>query len=346
MYVKLCPQCGYQLARKAKRCDWCKSPVKKKTPFLIYILVLLIFLILVTRFRRNDNAITSLPSQPTQPQAVKVVKTEPLIKKSKGDSSTIYVRAQAVNLRKGPALTSHTIKKLKKGQRLTQVSRSGDWLQVLADDAGNGPAWVHSSLVENNKPLPKPTQPQVVKVIKTDPLIKKSKGGFSTIYVRAQVANIRKNPSLTSHTIKKLKKGQRLTQVGRSGDWLQVLADDAGNGPAWVHSSLVGKTLPSSSTKAPSEQKAFKMFRISFDQFNAEIKKLKGMTFFNDVEYLNQGVIQVTATDILLSAPKRYKEKYLITLMGMWLDVRETNQPATVRIVDKDGHLQLEEKQS
>lgn len=254
MYVKLCPQCGYQLARKAKRCRWCKSPVKKKNPFLIYIVLLLIFLVLVTRFRRNDTVDISLPSHPTQPQVVKVIKTKPSIKKPRVD--------------------------------------------------------------------------------------------FSTIYVRAQVLNLRTDPSLTSHTIKKLKEGQRLTQVNRSGNWLQVLADDAGGRPGWVHASLVGKTPPPPPTKAPSEQKAFKMFRKSFDQYNAQIKRLKGMTFFNDVEYLNQGVIQVTATDILLSAPKKYKEKYLLTLMGMWLEVRGTNQPATVRIVDENGHLRLEEIQN
>jgi uncharacterized protein YgiM (DUF1202 family) len=528
MLVKLCPQCGYQLPSKAKRCHWCKSPVKKITALLIWILPVLAFLVLVAWFLSDDLAVVPLTSE--SPPVVQIIKTEPPVKKSEEYFSTIYVGAQVANLRKNPSLTSDTIKKLKPGQRLTQVNRSGDWLQVLADGTGIRPGWVHTSLVEKTNPLPKPTQlqvvkvsktepsenkpsgdfsttyaksqlvnvhkdssltshtiekisteqqltqgsrssdwlqvledgvenklgwvhsllaskteplpkttqPQVVKVSKTEPSINKPSGDFSTayakgqlvslrkdpslpshtikkisteqqltqgsrssdwlqvledgvenklgwvhsllaskteplpkttqaqvvkvsktepsinkpsgdfpvIYVRGQFLNLRKDPSLTSHTIRKLKKGQRLTQLSRSENWLQVLEYGAEDRPGWVHTSLVAKILPPPSIKAPSEQKAFKMFRISFDQYNTNIKKLKGMDFFNDVEYVNQGVIQITATDILLSAPKKYKEKYLIALMEMWLEVRETTQPATVRIVDKNGHLRLQEVQN
>ncbi len=436
MLVKLCPQCGYQLPSKAKRCHWCKSPVKKITALLIWILPVLAFLVLVAWFLSDDLAVVPLTSE--SPPVVQIIKTEPPVKKSEEYFSTIYVGAQVANLRKNPSLTSDTIKKLKPGQRLTQVNRSGDWLQVLADGTGIRPGWVHTSLVEKTNPLPKPTQlqvvkvsktepsenkpsgdfsttyaksqlvnvhkdssltshtiekisteqqltqgsrssdwlqvledgvenklgwvhsllaskteplpkttqPQVVKVSKTEPSINKPSGDFPVIYVRGQFLNLRKDPSLTSHTIRKLKKGQRLTQLSRSENWLQVLEYGAEDRPGWVHTSLVAKILPPPSIKAPSEQKAFKMFRISFDQYNTNIKKLKGMDFFNDVEYVNQGVIQITATDILLSAPKKYKEKYLIALMEMWLEVRETTQPATVRIVDKNGHLRLQEVQN
>jgi uncharacterized protein YgiM (DUF1202 family) len=346
MPVKLCPQCGYQLARKARRCQWCKSPVKKRTAFLICTLGLPIFLVIVASIQRNDHDIISLSPEPSHPQVVKVIKTNPPVKISRGVFSTVYVRGQVVNLRKGPSLTSHTIGKLRMGQRLTQVNRSGNWLQVLENGAEDRPGWVHASLVGKPKPLPEPSHPKVVKVIKTNPPVKISRGNVSTVYVKGQIVNLRKGPSLTSHTIRKLRMGQRLMQVNRSGNWLQVLENGAGDRPGWVHASLVKKTPPPPSTKAPSEQKAFKMFRKSFDRYNAQIKRLKGMDFFNDVKYLNQGVIQVTATDILLSAPKRYKEKYLTTLMGMWLEVRETTHPAAVRIVDKNGHLRLEEVQN
>jgi len=223
-------------------------------------------------------------------------------------------------------------------------------------------------------PPPEPAQPKVVKTIKAElpkmnnPVasgrklrqgisykelgkpraikppggIKKHMGNLSTFYVQGSIVNLRKNPSLESITIRQLKKGQRLTQVSRSGDWLQVLADVAGNRPGWVHASLVGKTKPPQ-LKASSEQKAFRLFRNSFDRFNSKIKRSKGVAFFNDVKYLDRGVIQVTATDILLSAPKKYKEKYLITLMEMWREVRQPTLPAEVRIVDASGRLRLEE---
>jgi SH3 domain-containing protein len=250
--IKFCHQCGYQLARKAKRCPWCKTPCKNNTALLISIFAVLASPVLVAWFLSAELPSVPFSSDPTPLPVVNIVKTKPSLKISRGNFSTLYVRGQVVNLRKGPSLTSHTIGKLRKGQRLNPVSRSGNWLQVLAD----------------------------------------------------------------------------------------------GSGPGWIHSSLVAKTsTPASIVKAPSERKAFKRFRLSFARYNAKIKKLKGMDFFSNVEYLHRGVIEVTATDILLSAPKRYKEKYLMTLMEMWLEIRESTQPATVRIVDKDGHLRLEEKQ-
>jgi len=256
MRVKLCDHCGYQLARKAKQCPWCRSPVKNKNRFLAAV--------------------------------------------------------------------------------LTGLALAG----------GVAVAWLLPSAPAKISPTPETTQPKKIKTIKTKPAVKKSSRNLTTIYVKGQRVNLRGNPSLTSGTIRKLRRGQPLTQVSRLGNWLQVLTNDAGDRLGWIHASLVAKTRPAPSFKAPSERKALKVFQKSFDRFNANIKSLKGMTFFNDVEYIDRGVIQITATDILLSAPQKYQEKYLMSLMEMWLEARETTRSSAVKIVDKNGHLRLEETRS
>lgn len=282
MRVKLCQQCSYQLHRKAKKCPWCKSPVKKRSAFLIWILAILIFPVFAAWFQPEDEALIPLPPEPAQPKVVKMIKAE---RPKMNDSAP-------------------NGKGLQQGFSIQELGKS--------------------------------------RAIKPAGEIKKPRGNISILYVQERIVNLRKSPSLESRTFWKLKMGQRLTQVSRSGNWLQVQADDAGGNLGWVHASLVGKTKPPP-PKPGSEQKAFKIFRKSFDRFNFNIKSLKGMAFFNDVKYLDRGVIQITATDILLSAPKKYREKYLMTLMEMWLEVKEPTLPAAVRIVDTVGRLRMEE---
>lgn len=165
------------------------------------------------------------------------------------------------------------------------------------------------------------------------------------LFVQETVINLYKYPSLDSPAILKLKKGQSLTQGARSENWINVSADDHENTKGWVHTSLVGKKKPVRLKRLPHE-KTFVIFQKSFERFNAEIMEAKGMTFFNGVEYFGNGVIHVTATDILLSAPENYKRKYLLNILKIWSELAGPSSPVTVRIVDARGHVRLEEKQS
>ncbi|GJL79213.1 MAG: hypothetical protein NPINA01_22020 [Nitrospinaceae bacterium] len=250
MRVKLCRHCGYQLPGKAKKCPWCKSQIKKRTPLFIAMLAVLVSPLIGAWALHNTLSVPSLSAKLPPPEAVKVSKERPPVAK-----------------------------------RQT---------------------------------------------------------GLSTLYVQGRIVNLRRNPFLTSQTVWKLKKGEQLVEVNRSGNWIQVQQKNAERRAGWVHASLVSKVNISPS-KPHSEREAYKKFRESYHRFNAEIKRSKGMTFFKDLEYLKPGMIQITATDILLSAPRKYKEKYLRTLMKMWQEERKNSLPAAIKIVDATGRLRLQE---
>lgn len=135
------------------------------------------------------------------------------------------------------------------------------------------------------------------------------------VYVKETTVNIRQHPSNKSRVISKLKKGQLLTKI-----------------------------TPDPSSKGISQHQAFKVFRKYFKQFNAKIKKLKGTAFFEHVEYLDRGVIQVTATYIFLSAPEVYKKKYIGKITQKWMELRKPGLPGIVRIVDREGILRMKMK--
>jgi uncharacterized protein with NAD-binding domain and iron-sulfur cluster len=198
MNVKLCRICGYELARKAKRCSWCKTPVKKITALHYSLLVLSVFFILVALSNKNDSTDISPPREQTLSSTMKTASAQ-----------------QPVSL-----------------------------------------------------PTKKPAK----------------------VNVKEEIAPLRQ--------------------------------------PA--------KTL--------TPYQAYRAFRKYFNLLNSEIKKQKGMTFFENVEYLDNGVIQVTATDIFLSAPETYKQNYLRKMEQKWLDLREPSQKATLKIVDSEGILRMEKK--
>lgn len=189
-----------------------------------------------------------------------------------------------------------------------------------------------------------PIQSEVVKKIRVQPPVNLSKENGTQIYVKGAVANIRQDPSIQSPTIWKFKKGQQLTQVDRSGNWVQILADDIGNKRGWIHASLIGTLKPDQPQKAENPHQAFNDYLKFFERFNTEIKMIKGTTFFENVEFLGNGVIQVTATQIFLSGPEIYKKKYVAKIVNKWWDLRGPGLRAAVKIVDTEGILRMEKK--
>ena len=246
MRVILCKKCGFQLHRKAKKCLWCKSPVKKKSPFRFSIFVIAAGTVL------------------------------------------LWVRSQDAVM-----ISSQTMA----------------------------------------------TQPQIITAVNNDDQIKDLGKFLSKVYVRKNIANLRREPSMNSPALRILTKGQRLIEVNRSGNWVQVVSDGGGDKRGWVHASLIGDV------KQHAPQKFFvteeyKTFLHSYERLNKIIKRLKGMTFFGEVVYLGNGVIQVTATDALLSAPKSYRKEYFDKISHMWLKLNRGSLPVTVRIVDPTGRMQ------
>lgn len=180
--------------------------------------------------------------------------------------------------------------------------------------------------------------------VEARPPIKVAEKNLMTVYVKGRVVNLRQHPTTDSPTLWQFKKGQALTQVARSGNWTQVLADGAEKKRGWIHTSLVEKVSPDPSLKTSSPHQAYSAFRKYFSQFNAEIKILKGTAFFESVEYLDRGAIQVTATGIFLSAPESYKKKYVGKIARKWQALRKPGLRAAVKIVDAKGILRMEQK--
>lgn len=163
------------------------------------------------------------------------------------------------------------------------------------------------------------------------------------LYVHANVVNMREAPSTRAPIVLQLRKGHKLLEFQRKGDWVEVGADRTGGKSGWIHSSLIGKRFEGGATRAPEDPK-FEKFQVAFDELNARIERRTGLRFFTKAENLGDGIVQVTATDTWLSAPRADRESNLRTIFRLWDAAEGSGLPIAVYVVDRHGNQQMSMK--
>ena len=162
----------------------------------------------------------------------------------------------------------------------------------------------------------------------------------NTLYIHGSVVNLREGPSTDTDVIIQLKKGHKLMEFGRQGNWVEVGVEKTGGKSGWIQSSLVGKEFKGGSSKAPHDAD-FENFKKAFNELNNKIRRQTGYTFFTNVENMGDGIVQVTASDIWLSAPRSDREGNLQTIFNMWEAAEKSDLPIAVTVVDKHGNQRM-----
>ena len=156
-----------------------------------------------------------------------------------------------------------------------------------------------------------------------------------TLYVKSVVANLRSGPSTSGPILLQLKAGHKLMEISRKGNWIEVGA--AGTGKiGWIYKTLLTDKMATIEGYAVVND-AFKKFKLAFDDLNQTIKRTAGFTFFTEATYLGDGIIQITATDVWLSAPYSDRTSGLQTVYDMWEAADGTGLSIAVYVVDSAG---------
>ncbi len=71
----------------------------------------------------------------------------------------------------------------------------------------------------------------------------------ATVVVRSGVVNLRAEAATTARVIGRVVRDTALPEIGRYGEWIQVMVPDGGGKRGWIHSSLV--TSKASGQPAP-----------------------------------------------------------------------------------------------
>ena len=164
------------------------------------------------------------------------------------------------------------------------------------------------------------------------------------LYVQGKVANMREGPSTQRPIVLQLERGQQLLEFQRKGNWVEVGADRTGGKSGWIHSSLVGNQLTAGGPSAPSADAKFQRFQAAFDALNASVEQRSGVRLFTKAENLGDGMVQVTATDRWLNAPRADQKSSLKTVFQMWDAADGSGLPIAVYVVDERGNQRMSMK--
>lgn len=166
------------------------------------------------------------------------------------ETNDLIVSGEILNLREGPGLSYPIILTLKKGDNLTTIKKSGDWIHVRV---GNEEGWVASWLTKSNVTAEKNNEQKMI-ISQVDRL------------------NVRSEPSLSSTVLTQLFTGQEATYIQQQKDWIQI---QFGNVTGWVSEAYV--TVNKRSTSSTKTEQVAKgtdtsTFTITVDAVNVRKK--------------------------------------------------------------------------
>ena len=158
------------------------------------------------------------------------------------------------------------------------------------------------------------------------------------LYVQNPVANVRTGPGTNHDVLMQLNKGHELIEFSRQGAWVNVGIARTGGKDGWIHSSLVGSAFPGGGNTAPKEPR-FDAFVRDVEKLNGRVRPVVGFSFFTRVENLGDGIVQITAHNRWLAAPRADRQDNLNTLFDLWSAHEGSGYPIAVYIVDSRGNV-------
>ncbi len=143
---------------------------------------------------------------------------------------TVIVDTGNLNLRAGPGLKHPSLAEIPQGELLTVLARSGLWLNV---QRANGMAgWVNKTYTRPEGVAASIPQPAAA----TQP--SPSNGPFAV--VNSAFVNLRAGPGFGFDVLAEMPRGEALTVLGRSGDWINVQRSNGQEG--WSRESVLRLT--------------------------------------------------------------------------------------------------------
>jgi len=160
------------------------------------------------------------------------------------------------------------------------------------------------------------------------------------LVITGSIVNLRQSPAMDAPVLLKLVQGRNVIEMKRVGDWIEVLTNRSDVESGWVHQSLLASLhahTESNNVATIVDSTAFRTFTDKFKEFNESITRLNGFVLFIQVEEVDIGKLQITATPEWFSATQEQREEILSTVFEMWSDIVEPGFSILVQVVDEHG---------
>ncbi|MSP84013.1 MAG: SH3 domain-containing protein [Alphaproteobacteria bacterium] len=156
--------------------------------------------------------------------------------------------------------------------------------------------------------------------------------------------NLRSEPNTEAAIVEKIVLAQKLTEVARTAEWVQVRLIGSGGAEGWVHASLVGPDAPAidaEAVAAPEPMADLESFKLAVTQLNAAAKA-QGYDLYGAVTALGKGLVQVVVTDRWIESPESFRKGNLEALFAIWDGMDGGAADPIVRLVDGAGEIVME----
>lgn len=161
-----------------------------------------------------------------------------------------------------------------------------------------------------------------------------------TLYVSAEVVELKEKPDASSKTVVKLNRGHKLLEFERKGNWINVGAEKTGGKDGWLPISATSGTKPSGKITEYTTPE-FERFKAAFWELSNRVEKQSGMKFFIAAEYMGDGIVKVVATDTWLAAPADLRKGNLETIFALWEEAEGSGLPIAVYVYDRQGKQRM-----
>ncbi|MDP4094944.1 MAG: SH3 domain-containing protein [Bacillota bacterium] len=152
------------------------------------------------------------------------------------------VTTQALRLRSGPGLSYGAVGELQKGQTVSIIGQSGNWLKVQTNSGKT--SWVDGRYIK---------KASAVTSNATVSASAKPASGQSR-NVTTAILYMRSGPGTTYKVVGSLKRGQSVVLLDKSGNWAKV--QTSSGKVSWVNSKYLSVSKPVVETVAPAKQTA------------------------------------------------------------------------------------------
>ena len=163
------------------------------------------------------------------------------------------------------------------------------------------------------------------------------------LYIQKNDVNVRTGPGTSNPVLLTLGKGHELIEFARQGEWVNVGVARSGGKDGWINASLVAAASPGGGSVAPADPK-FDAFVRDVETLNNKVAPIAGFPFFTKVENLGDGIVQVTAHDRWLAAPREDRESNLNTLFNLWSGHEASGLPIAVFVATANGTVVMKSR--
>ena len=151
------------------------------------------------------------------------------------------------------------------------------------------------------------------------------------------IVNLRAGPSLKYSVILQLSEGDRLAEIERQGDWVEVETADENVKSGWVYQPLVAKVRDNTEE----DDKQFARFKERFDIQNEVLEKQNGVAYFLDLLHKGEGNVDIIATQAWLDEDRIVRERIVSELFLLWAAIAKVGQSISIHVLDEAGEQHM-----